>query len=318
MAELSASIAAEVVEACRAGAAEAAAALARGLDVQVTLSVGEPGPIDVHSLPAELTGPGLAIVLVVESQGALLLIPESSGLVPDWSASPDATGQSKLATLAQELGMLLLPEQYMPGDFKASYVRSLAGALARGMPCDGAVSLPLELSSSGEAKGVMPLVWPIAKPAAVVGSGVAQGKGKPEPKPSARPDAPAGQSPAPAATRRGPRRAASLENLPNYAKSLLRIRVPVIVTLAEKKQSLGRTVELGPGSIIQFDKSCEEMLELDVADLPVAMGEAVKVGDKFGLRITSMVLPEERFKAVRPNKPGSDTGAPSPSGKRVG
>ena len=32
---------------------------------------------------------------------------------------------------------------------------------------------------------------------------------------------------------------------------------------------------------------------------PVAVGEAVKVGDKFGLRIRRMVLPRERFASVR-------------------
>ena len=82
---------------------------------------------------------------------------------------------------------------------------------------------------------------------------------------------------------------------------MLKIKVPLVVTLAEKRQPLGRIVELGPGSIIQFEKSCEEMLDMDVADCRIATGEAVKVGDKFGLRITSIVLPEERFKAVLPN-----------------
>jgi hypothetical protein len=46
------------------------------------------------------------------------------------------------------------------------------------------------------------------------------------------------------------------------------------------------------------------MLELDAAELPIGLGEAVKVGDKFGLRITSMLLPEERFLPVRPRKTG--------------
>jgi flagellar motor switch protein FliN/FliY len=31
----------------------------------------------------------------------------------------------------------------------------------------------------------------------------------------------------------------------------------------------------------------------------VAVGEAVKVGEKFGLRITSMVLPEEKFEPIQ-------------------
>jgi len=52
--------------------------------------------------------------------------------------------------------------------------------------------------------------------------------------------------------------------------------------------------------MVQFDKSCEEMLDLHAGGHRVAMGEAVKVGDKFGLRITSMVLPGERFQKVAP------------------
>jgi flagellar motor switch protein FliN/FliY len=93
---------------------------------------------------------------------------------------------------------------------------------------------------------------------------------------------------------------ARLEELPDYARSLLRIKVPVVVTLAQKRQPLRRIVELGAGSIIQFDKSCEEMLEMSVGNRPVAAGEAVKVGDKFGLRINTIILPGERFRPVRP------------------
>ncbi len=94
----------------------------------------------------------------------------------------------------------------------------------------------------------------------------------------------------------------TVRDLPAYSRSLLRIPVSVVVTLAQKRQMLGRIVEIGPGSILQFDKSCEEMLELNVGGHTVAQGEAVKVGDKFGLRITSMVLPGERFEKVQPRK----------------
>jgi flagellar motor switch/type III secretory pathway protein FliN len=98
---------------------------------------------------------------------------------------------------------------------------------------------------------------------------------------------------------RGP----SLRDLPAYSRSLLKIRVPLSVTLAEKKQPLGQILEIGPGSILQFEKSCEEMLDLNVSNLAIARGEAVKVGDKFGLRVTSLILPSERFKAVQPAPP---------------
>jgi flagellar motor switch protein FliN/FliY len=93
-----------------------------------------------------------------------------------------------------------------------------------------------------------------------------------------------------------------LRQLPLYARSLLKIKVPVVVTLAKAKQPVSRIIELGPGSLIQFDKPCDEMLSLEVGNQAVAVGEAVKVGDKFGLRVSSMILPDERFLSVRGKK----------------
>jgi flagellar motor switch protein FliN len=89
-------------------------------------------------------------------------------------------------------------------------------------------------------------------------------------------------------------------NLPSiYSRSLLKVRVPVTVTLASKKQAIGKITELVPGSIIAFDKSCDEMLDLEVSGHPIAEGECVKVGDKFGLRVTSLILPDEQMQTLR-------------------
>jgi flagellar motor switch/type III secretory pathway protein FliN len=92
-----------------------------------------------------------------------------------------------------------------------------------------------------------------------------------------------------------------LARLPVYVRSLLRVRVPVQVRLASKRQSIGQIVDLCAGSIITFAKTCDEMLELKAGGCNIAAGEAVKVGDKFGLRISSMTMPNERFQSVRPN-----------------
>ncbi len=86
--------------------------------------------------------------------------------------------------------------------------------------------------------------------------------------------------------------------LPAYSRSLLKIRVPVSVTLATTQLPIKNIIELVPGSILQFEKMCDEPLTLEVGGHGVAEGETVKVGDKFGLRLTSIVLPEERFEAV--------------------
>lgn len=295
MPELTPGIVTEVVAACTAGADEIAAAFRRGLDSDVKVSAGAPGTLRMESLPEGVSESGLVAVLTVGKSAALLLVPGSQGMVPTWCNEPDATGQSRLTTLAQELGMLLLPEAYMPDDFKAGVVKSLHGALARAGIASGAALVPLELDR-GSGKTTAFLVWPASKPGGVFS--------KPAPSPlspipsSAPPAAKVAKPPQPASPARN--RAAAVGDLPPYARSLLRIKVPVAVTLAEKRQPLGWIVELGPGSIIQFDKSCEEMLELDVGGRRVATGEAVKVGDKFGLRVTSISLPNERFNPVAP------------------
>lgn len=91
----------------------------------------------------------------------------------------------------------------------------------------------------------------------------------------------------------------SLRSLPPYTRSLLRISVPVMVTLATTRMSLQRILQIGPGSIVPLDKSCEDPLTLQVGNHDLAVGEAVKVGDKFGIRINSMVMPQEKFLAIR-------------------
>ena len=296
MPDLSPDIVGEVVEACKAGTAEAIEAFGRGIDAEVQLTVGEPETIDTKALPDGFSGPGLVIVMTVGSEAALLALPESSGLVPDWTADPDPTGQSKLTTLAQELGMILFPEAYMPEDFKAAWVKALSGALARGGVADGAALVPLQLDGADGKQGQASLIWPANRPASVIGAGAAKPEPKakkeaaPVPKPKASPELKPSAPAAPVA-----RQPATVSSLPQYSRSLLRIQLPVVVTLANKQQALRRITQLGPGSIIHFDKSCEEMLQLDVGGQKVATGEAVKVGDKFGLRINAMVLPEERF-----------------------
>ncbi len=308
MSEFSPSIVAAVVQACQQGAEEAAAALNRTLNSQVKLAVGNPATITLAALQEQLAGPGLAIVLTIGGAGAVVLLPESSGLLPAWCATPDATGTSKLTTLAQELGMLLVPEEFMPEDFAAGCVANLSNGLRAGEVAADAAVLPLELQGAASTK-TMYLVWPVAKPASVLSGGGAPAKPVEQraavsPPPAAAapvsppPAARAAASAKPAAAKQ-PKRPLSVNELPLYIRSLLRIQVPVVVTLAQKRQLLSRIMELGPGSIIQFDKSCEEMLDLDIGGRRVATGEAVKVGDKFGLRISAITLPEERFGTLR-------------------
>jgi flagellar motor switch protein FliN/FliY len=69
---------------------------------------------------------------------------------------------------------------------------------------------------------------------------------------------------------------------------ILRLEVPVIVKLAERKLTLSEIMRLGPGAIIEFSKSSEEPLELLINNKTIGLGEAVKVGENFGLRINQI------------------------------
>jgi flagellar motor switch protein FliN/FliY len=293
MAELTLDFVAEMVESCKAGADRAAAAFGQALDAQGQLLVGEPGTLDMQALPKELDGPGLAILFTVGDSGALVLVPESSGLLPSWYADPDPADQGKLRGLARELGAALLPETHTPEGLKAFGVPNLGEALTRGEVISGSAVVPLELERGDGSRAAVRLVWPVANPAAVMeeDSDPPERKAQPEPASDREHGGERGQQ--------SERSQPAGRELPQYTRSLLRIQLPVVVTLARKAQPLGRILELAPGSIIQFDKSCEEMLDLEVGGLSIATGEAVKVGDKFGLRVNSMILPEERFRPLQ-------------------
>lgn len=71
-------------------------------------------------------------------------------------------------------------------------------------------------------------------------------------------------------------------------RRILQLQVPVIVKLAERKLTLAEVMRLGPGAIIEFFKSSDEPLELLINNKVIGLGEAVKVGENFGLKITQV------------------------------
>lgn len=73
-----------------------------------------------------------------------------------------------------------------------------------------------------------------------------------------------------------------------FWKSLLRIQADVAVVLAQQPVAVDRVLHFVPGIMIQFEKQCDSPLALEVKGQKIAEGEVVKVGDKFGLRITDV------------------------------
>ncbi|MCC7476322.1 MAG: FliM/FliN family flagellar motor switch protein [Pirellulales bacterium] len=75
----------------------------------------------------------------------------------------------------------------------------------------------------------------------------------------------------------------------DYTRNLLAIEVPVLVTLASQRKNIRDIVGLGPGSIVKFGKTYGEPLDISAGGRIIARGEVVKVGDKFGVRVSSLV-----------------------------
>ncbi len=69
---------------------------------------------------------------------------------------------------------------------------------------------------------------------------------------------------------------------------LLRLRVPVIVEMARRTLPISEIRKLSIGTIIEFSKSIESPLTLRIHNRPIGCGEAVKVGEKFGIRVSEI------------------------------
>lgn len=67
---------------------------------------------------------------------------------------------------------------------------------------------------------------------------------------------------------------------------ILRLRVPVVVRLAERTMPLSEVLKLTPGSIIEFERNVNAELDLLVNNCRIGSGEAIKVGEHFGIRIS--------------------------------
>jgi flagellar motor switch protein FliN/FliY len=81
-------------------------------------------------------------------------------------------------------------------------------------------------------------------------------------------------------------------------RRLMNVPVQISVRLAEKRVEMDSILSLVPGSIITFNKCCEDLLDLYVNNRRFGRGEAVKIGEKFGLRLTEVGVKPVRVPQV--------------------
>ena len=77
---------------------------------------------------------------------------------------------------------------------------------------------------------------------------------------------------------------------------VLDIPVQLSVELGRTKLPIKQILELKPGSVVELDSVSGEPIDVLVNGYLVAQGEIVVVNGKFGIRLTDVVTPSERFK----------------------
>ena len=83
---------------------------------------------------------------------------------------------------------------------------------------------------------------------------------------------------------------ALLADRPPLENLLSDVPLRLTVELGRVTMSLREVVDrLGPGSVISLSKLTGEKLDVLINDRLVARGEAVAVGDRYGIRITEIV-----------------------------
>ena len=81
-------------------------------------------------------------------------------------------------------------------------------------------------------------------------------------------------------------------------RRILGLSVPVAVILASRPMAIQSLLEMHVGTIIEFDVPFDSELALEVADRPIGEGQAVKVGEHFGLRLSNIGSIRDRINAM--------------------
>lgn len=70
------------------------------------------------------------------------------------------------------------------------------------------------------------------------------------------------------------------------------VPVELTVELGRKSVRIGDVLRLGPGSVLELTKANGEPLDIYVNNRLIARGEAVIVGERYGVRLTEVVVTE--------------------------
>jgi flagellar motor switch protein FliN/FliY len=79
---------------------------------------------------------------------------------------------------------------------------------------------------------------------------------------------------------------------------ILDIPVTLTVELGRAKISIRNLLQLAHGSVVELDGLAGEPMDVLVNGTLIAQGEVVVVNDKFGIRLTDIITPQERMRKL--------------------
>jgi flagellar motor switch protein FliN/FliY len=90
-----------------------------------------------------------------------------------------------------------------------------------------------------------------------------------------------------------------LVDLPSNIDLLLDVPLEITVELGRTRMLVKDILELGTGSVIELERLAGESIDVLVNGKLIAKGEVVVIDENFGLRITSIVSPNERLARLK-------------------
>jgi flagellar motor switch protein FliN/FliY len=76
------------------------------------------------------------------------------------------------------------------------------------------------------------------------------------------------------------------------------IPVQLTVELGRTKIAIRNLLQLAQGSVIELDRLAGEPMDVLVNGCLIAQGEVVVVNEKFGIRLTDVIAPDERLRRL--------------------
>jgi flagellar motor switch protein FliN/FliY len=92
--------------------------------------------------------------------------------------------------------------------------------------------------------------------------------------------------------------AAPKKHNPRTLDFLMDVSLQVSVEVGRARMTINDLLQMGAGSVVELEKLAGEPLDIFINGKAVARGEAVIVNEKFGVRLTDIISPEERVEGI--------------------